>query len=289
MNRIRTSFIASALVSSRPFRIYIDYVTSRDTNVTYYSLLMASTKLLKLYYFYSRLRNSHRRNIAARARVRRLEQRRRYLSLVGARKRCRYVEIEHNTLLVDIFSCAHCRTMFLLMLTEHSRVHPEVWCKYRSTEWWRDVMNGLYGDDWWKENLRMSESTFKLLCDELRPHIERQTTKFREAVSVEARVAVTIWRLGSNFEYRTIASLFGIGRSTIGEIVLDTCDAIANHLLPRYVRVPRDAVLQDIVNGFLELWKFPRPLEQLMDLIFRYFDQKRAQLITLTEKASILL
>ena len=53
-------------------------------------------------------------------------------------------------------------------------------------------MNGLYGDAWWKNNLRMSRDTYRMLCNELRPHIERQTNVFREAISVEARVAITI-------------------------------------------------------------------------------------------------
>lgn len=104
----------------------------------------------------------------------------------------------------------------------------------------------------------MSRDTFEMLCDELRPHIERKTTSFREAVYVEARVAITIWRLATNVEYRTIAALFGIGKSTVGEIVLDTCDAIANHLVPHYVCVPKDAALRDIVDGFLEIWGFPQ-------------------------------
>lgn len=142
------------------------------------------------------------------------------------------------------------------MLTEH-RARPEALCKYRSIEWWRGVVNGLYGDARWKENLRMSRDTFEMLCDEVRPLIERKTTSFREAVCVEARVAITIWRLATNVEYRTIAALFGIGISTVGEIVLDTFDAIANHLVPHYICVPKDAAFRDIVDGFLEIWGFP--------------------------------
>ena len=66
-----------------------------------------------------------------------------------------------------------------------------------------------------------------MICDELRPYLERQTTRFRQPVSVEARVIVTIWRLATNVEYCTIAGLFGLSRSTVGEIVLYTCNAIA--------------------------------------------------------------
>lgn len=94
-------------------------------------------------------------------------------------------------------------------------------------------------------------------CDELRPHLERQTTKFRLPVSVEVRVAVTIWRLGANVELRTLAALFGLGRSTVGEIVLDTCDAIAIHLLPKYIRIPQNCCLRAIEEGFEHRWGFP--------------------------------
>ena len=121
-------------------------------------------------------------------------------------------------------------------------------------------MAGLHIDSWWKENLRMSKETFKTICDLLRPHIERQTTQLREPVSVEARVAVTVWKLATNVEYRTIAELFGLGRSTVGEIVLDTCDAVSKFLLPRYVHIPQDAVLQEIVEGFRCRWGFPQAI-----------------------------
>lgn len=89
----------------------------------------------------------------------------------------------------------------------------------------------------------MTRETFQLVCSELRPYIERQNTRFRQPISVEARVAVTVWKLATNVEYRTIAALFGIGHSTVGEIVLDTCDAIVFFLLPKYVRVPQNSLM----------------------------------------------
>ena len=104
----------------------------------------------------------------------------------------------------------------------------------------------------------MSMETFRTVCNDLRPHIKRQVTKFREPVSVQVRVAVTVWRLATNTEYRTIAALFGLGRSTVCEIVLETCEMIAHHLLPRYIAVPQDERLQDIVDGFDCRWGFPQ-------------------------------
>ena len=78
---------------------------------------------------------------------------------------------------------------------------------------------------------------------------------------MEFRVAVTIWRLRTNVpQFHTIAELFGLGRSTVGEIVLNTCNAITSHLLPRYVHVPQNDRLKEVVDGFEHRWGFPQPV-----------------------------
>ena len=87
--------------------------------------------------------------------------------------------------------------------------------------------------------------------------ISRRCTNFRSPVSVEERVAVTIWKLATNVEYRTLSSLFGLGRSTVGKIVVETCRAIATHLLPQYVQIPCGEKLQEIVDEFEIFWGFP--------------------------------
>ena len=61
---------------------------------------------------------------------------------------------------------------------------------------------------------------------------------------MEARIAVTICRLGSNVEYRTISALFLLGCSIVGEIVIDICEMVATHLIPKYVHIPKGIVLE---------------------------------------------
>lgn len=60
------------------------------------------------------------------------------------------------------------------------------------------MSSGRYGEGWWKENLRMSQDMFEVLCRELKPHIKKQTTYMRMPESIEERVAVTLWRLATN-------------------------------------------------------------------------------------------
>jgi len=110
------------------------------------------------------------------------------------------------------------------------------------------VIGGVYAEQWWRDNLRMSRNTFDILCRELSSHIKRQDTNFRKCITVEARVAITVWRLATNIEYRTLAALFGIWRSTAGEIFLETCEVTAKILFPKYVKFPYNEELRDIVK-----------------------------------------
>ena len=69
-------------------------------------------------------------------------------------------------------------------------------------------------------------------------------------------MAVTLSKLATNVEYRTLSELFGLGRSTVGEIVIETCDAIATHPVPQYVFIPQGDKLREIVEGFETNWVF---------------------------------
>ena len=106
----------------------------------------------------------------------------------------------------------------------------------------------------------MTRETFNYLCDKLRPFITRQNTRFRRAISVEQRVAITLWCLATPCEYRTVSHLFGVARSTVCEIVQDTCLAIVHNLLKVYIRFPTGDALKSVVEGFEEKWGYPQCL-----------------------------
>ena len=81
----------------------------------------------------------------------------------------------------------------------------------------------------------MKRETFNYLCGKLCPSIVRQDTRFHTAVSVEQRVAITVWCLATPCEYRTVAHLFGVAHSTVCEIVQDTFQATVRTLLQTYI------------------------------------------------------
>ena len=103
----------------------------------------------------------------------------------------------------------------------------------------------------------MSKSTFEHLCRELRPLVQKQCTPLREPLDVDERVAITLWRLATNIEYRTLGHLFGVGRSTAGAVTLETCRAIQK-LMPKYVYLHVGEAMKHNVEGFEVRWGFPQ-------------------------------
>ena len=96
------------------------------------------------------------------------------------------------------------------------------------------------------------------ICDKLSPALIRTDTVLRRALSVERRVAVTLWCLATPTEYRTIAHLFGIARSTVCEIVHETCQCIIDILMVDYIKFPSGDRLNQTVHEFKTKWGVPQ-------------------------------
>ena len=125
-----------------------------------------------------------------------------------------------------------------------------IWMKERSSYWWDHVVSSTFSSHDWLENFRMSQATFLYVCNEIRPVIEKEDTVMRKAIPVEQRVALTLWFLATNADYRTIGHLFGVSKPTICVITKEVCAAIVKILLPRYVRIPTGDSLKAVIKGF---------------------------------------
>ena len=142
----------------------------------------------------------------------------------------------------------------LLLLAVRQR--RTIWVRHRSQAFLNDVV-ASWDDEEWKRNFRIGRPTFRCLCTQLHPHLQRRHM-VRMPLSVEERVAITLWRLGTNIEYRSIAHLFGVGLSTVCVTVHKVCTSIVNVLRQRYIRIPTGEDAQTVVDGFLHTWGFPQ-------------------------------
>ena len=145
-----------------------------------------------------------------------------------------------------------------LLITIDRAVFRTVWSRPRNKDWWTLVQEE-WDDDDWIEHFRMGRDTFSELCRELEPYIGRHDTRFRKAISLQLRVATALWKLATNVEYRTLAQIMGIGRSTACEIVNNICEAITSHLLSRYISLPaEEEQVKEIMDEFEDRNGFPQ-------------------------------
>lgn len=109
-----------------------------------------------------------------------------------------------------------------------------------------------------RENLRMMKHTFFKICHILYPYIHKPDSRFRPSVPVTHQVAITLWRLSSNVDFRTLGHLFNVGISTASKITSDCTKIIWLQLRDRFIRIPDGDEFGAIVSGFKERWSFPQ-------------------------------
>ena len=146
----------------------------------------------------------------------------------------------------------------VLMCAMNTRMPREVWSYRRSSTWWEEIVCNTFTEQDWIENFRVSRETFLYICAQLQHKIVKCDTRFRQAISLQKRVAITLWVLATPCEYRSVAHLFGLARCTVCRIVHDTCKAIVKVLLPKYIHFPTGDWLSEVVQGFLNKWGIPQ-------------------------------
>ena len=115
-------------------------------------------------------------------------------------------------------------------------------------------------DDEFKDNIRLSRATFVYLCSQLAPCLQKHHC-VREPLSVELRVAVTLWRLGSNAEYRISVWCWIIHSVCCckGDMRCN-CRVVVASL---YIRVLTGDCLHDAVERFSSRCGFPQCVDAI--------------------------
>lgn len=100
----------------------------------------------------------------------------------------------------------------------------------------------------------MSRQSFEILKNKLK-FVERSDTSFRKCILLDKRLGIFLYAIGSSAEYRTIGGLFGVGRTIVGEIVIETAKAVWNSLRHEYLNTypPTEEKGLEIIEGFSSL------------------------------------
>ena len=106
--------------------------------------------------------------------------------------------------------------------------------------------------------MRMTPERFDHLLSLVRPKIEKQDTHLRKAIKAEARLALTLQFLASGESQQSLSYSFRIGRTTVSQIVSETCSAIFHSLKEPYLKCPKSPEdWKTIARKFEESWNFP--------------------------------
>lgn len=82
----------------------------------------------------------------------------------------------------------------------------------------------------YKNFTRITPSDFEYLMNSIGPKIERKNTAFREALSVQDRLAVTLRYLATGDSFTSLQYLFRISKQAISSIIPEVCQALIQAL-----------------------------------------------------------
>ena len=188
-------------------------------------------------------------------------------SHVAQRKKSR-IQVEdvvHGSARVALRECGdgedelehpHVKQVFDLLAWHAGVLGTRWYVKPRSTCWFEEYLFNIYTPDMFYDILRMRRRTFDRLVDDLRPFIQGQQTHWRQPISVEKKVVVTLFKLMHGVPIPLVADKAALGKSTVSDILRQVCGAISvnfGHL----VAWPTGRRLVRIVAGFQGKQWFP--------------------------------
>ena len=109
----------------------------------------------------------------------------------------------------------------------------------RTDSWWSNMITGIFPEQEWCKNLRMSRDTFMKLVDCLRNDIEPSTKSFRkDTINTEKRVAMVLYYLKDQGSFRMTANSFGVSLPTLSKSLRLVCGSINRRLGSRLIKLP---------------------------------------------------
>lgn len=148
-----------------------------------------------------------------------------------------------------------CRVLAAVALQLCAR-ETRVWMLPRPPSWYDTTVPTLSDADF-KANFRVTRQTFAYIVSSC-SSLVRQDTNMRRCIPLHKRVALSLYRLASSAEERTVAHLFSVSRSSVNNIYREFCDILVDVLEPQIVCVPSLNDVQDHVRQFEASTGFPQ-------------------------------
>ena len=171
-----------------------------------------------------------------------------------------YLAPHHTTEVHELEDSAlhlrHAKQIFDLIAWHIGVLDAKWYVKPRSTCWFNEYLFNIYTPEMFYDILRMRRRTFDRLVDDLRPFIQGQSTHWRQPISVEKKVVVTLFKLMYGVCIPLVADRAALGKSTVHEILRQVCYAISTHL-GHLIAWPVGRRLVRTAEGFQSKQGFP--------------------------------
>lgn len=105
--------------------------------------------------------------------------------------------------------------------------------------WFESIVQPYYSDDDFISRFRVTREVFQLLVQKLSPHIQKQDTRMKKAITPEQKVAATLYCLASAASYKsTHDAMNSMSIPSVSRGVKLVCEAIVEHLAPEFIKFP---------------------------------------------------
>lgn len=103
-----------------------------------------------------------------------------------------------------------------------------------------------------KSNFRINRTTFEAIISATKDQI-MDSGNYKRSVTAEKKIAIGLYTLASNAEYRTVGNLFGVSKQTVMRAFKGLVHAItSSDLMNKYLQIPTEEELLKISDGFRE-------------------------------------
>ena len=132
----------------------------------------------------------------------------------------------------------------------------------RTDKWWENLYCGKMSEVEWQKNFRISKCDFKVFVDLIRPFYTERSSRIRnDVISLEKRIAVTLYYLKDQGSMTMTANTFGITRCTVGQVVHEICKILTENVGPQLIKFPveREEVMESTAQ-FLKRFGCPQTI-----------------------------
>lgn len=158
---------------------------------------------------------------------------------------------EHGASLCSAIASLSGAIIIMLLLKKKKSKQKRIWVKpwiqrRRGNGIQDNLLKELQFEDKhsYRRFLRLNDSTFNYIVMKVTPYIERQNTYFRDAISVNDRVMVTLRFLATGESFTSLQFLTRIPQCTISTIVPETCEAIYMSMKDEYLKVRKSLFMK---------------------------------------------